>query len=238
VYVDDLVITGGDNTELKQFKKEHNTFQMVNLGLLRYYLGPEVKQDCNGVTVSQRAYDLKILAAASLEGCNPSHTLMENHLKLSTSSTTPLVDSTQYRRIVGALRYLVNTMPDLAYIVGYVSRFMERPTVEHLMAIKRVLRYVAGTVDLGCHYGREKEAGNLISYSDSDLAGDIDTRQSTTGVMFFLHDNLITWKSQKQRVVALSSYKAEYVMAATAACQGIWLSRLLAEFQGGGGRRD
>ncbi|KAG8097902.1 hypothetical protein GUJ93_ZPchr0013g34364 [Zizania palustris] len=233
VYVDDLIITGVDITELKQFKKEmQNTFQMADLGLLNYYLGLEVRQDGSGVSVNQKAYALKILATAGMEGCNPSSTPMENRLKLSKSSTAPLIDPTQYRRIVGALRYLVNTRPDLAYAVGYVSRFMEKPTVEHLMAVKRVLRYIAGTADFGCHYGRRKGPGKLIGYSDSDLAGDVDTRQSTTGVLFFLHDSLITWQSQKQRVVALSSCEAEYVAAATAACQGIWLSRLLEEFQG------
>jgi hypothetical protein len=118
---------------------------------------------------------LKILAAASMEDCNPSHTPMENHLKLSKSSTATPVDTTQYRRIVGALRYLVNTRLNLAYAVGYVSRFMEKPTIEHLMVVKRVLRYIAGIVDLGCHYGRKKGAGGLVSYSDSDLAGDVDT---------------------------------------------------------------
>jgi hypothetical protein len=133
---------------------------------------------------------------------------------------------------VGALRYLVNTRPDLSYAVGYVSRFIEKPTTEHLLAVKRVLRYIAGTVDYGCHYGKKKGADVLVGYSDSDLARDVDTRKSTTGVLFFLNDNLVTWQSQKQRVVALSSCEAEYIAATTAACQGIWLSRLLAEFKG------
>jgi hypothetical protein len=97
VYVRDLVIIGVDHTELKQIKREmQNTFQMVNLGLLSYYLGLEVNQGDSGVTVSQKGYALKILAVAGMEGCNPSHTPMENRLKLSKSSTAPLVDSTEY----------------------------------------------------------------------------------------------------------------------------------------------
>jgi hypothetical protein len=174
-----------------------STFQMADLGLLQYYLGLEVSQDENGITVRQRACALKILAATGLKGCNPSQVPMESRLKLSKSSTTPLVDATEYRRIVGALRYLVNTGPDLAYAVGYVSRFMEKPTTEHLLAVKRVLRYIAGTVDYGCCYGRKKGGDVLIGYSDSDLAGDIDTCKSTTGVFFFLNGNLVTWQSQK-----------------------------------------
>jgi hypothetical protein len=175
---------------------------------------------------------LNILANAGLEECNPSHIPMENRLKLSKSSTAPLVDATKYRKIVGALRYLVNTRPDLAYSVGYVSRFMEKPTTEHLLAVKRVLRYISRTVDYGCCYGRKKGGDVLIGYSDSDLAGDIDTCMSTTEVLFFLNGNLVTWQSQNQGVVALSSCEAEYIAAATAVCQGIWLSRLLVEFKG------
>ncbi|RLM98852.1 hypothetical protein C2845_PM06G26760 [Panicum miliaceum] len=156
---------------------------------------------------------------------------MESRLKLSKSSSAPAVDPTSYRSIVGSLRYLMNSRPDLAYSVGYLSRFMESPTAEHMVAIKRVLRYIAGTLHYGCYYQREKEA-QLTGFSDSDLAGDLDTRKSTTGVLFFLGSSLITWQSQKQRVVALSSCEAEYIAATTAACQGIWLARLLAELKG------
>jgi hypothetical protein len=147
IYVDDLIITGGNSSKVKQLKLEiQDKFQMVDLGKLRFYLGLEVEQRSNGTMVSQGAYALKILKAAALAGCNPSHTPMEQCLKLSKSSTAPAVDPTEYWRIVGALRYLVNTRPDLAYVVGYVSRFMENPTTEHLLAVKTVPRYIAWTV--------------------------------------------------------------------------------------------
>jgi len=107
---------------------------------------------------------------------------------------------------------------------------MENPTTEHLAAMKRVLRYVAGTLHFGCHYKRKKDP-QLVGYSDSDLAGDIDTRKSTSGTLFFLGDNTITWQSQKQKIVALSSCEAEYIAATIGACQGVWLARLLAELK-------
>jgi hypothetical protein len=233
VYVDDLIITGGNSSEVKQFKLQmQDKFQMTDLGKLRFYLGLEVEQRSNGTMVSQGAYALKILEATALAGCNLSHTPMEQRLKLSKSSTAPAIDPTEYWRIVGALRYLVNTRPDLAYAVGYVSRFMEKPTVEHLLAVKRVLRYVTGTVHQRCFYRRKGEKLKLTGYSDSDLSGDVDTRKSTTGVLFFLGDNVVSWQSQKHRVVALSSCEAEYIATATASCQGVWLGRLLAEIRG------
>ena len=230
--MDDLVITGDNHSDIDKFKEEmKSTFQMSDLGLLKYYLGLEVVQAEDGITLCQRGYAAKILEGAGLAGCKPSKTPMEPRLKLSKLSTAPAVDSTQYRSIVGSLRYLVNSRPDLAFSVGYVSRFMENPTTEHMAAVKRVLRYISGTLHYGCQYKRKREA-QLMGYSDSDHAGDIDTRKSTSGVLFFLGNNLITWQSQKQKVVALSTCEAEYMAATTAACQGVWLARLLAELKG------
>jgi hypothetical protein len=91
----------------------------------------------------------------------------------------------------------VNTRLDLAYAMGYVSQFMEKPTIEHLLAVKRVLRYVTRAVHEGCFYKRNVEKLKLIGYSDSDLAKDVDTRKSTTGVLFFLGNNVVSWQSQK-----------------------------------------
>ena len=189
---DDLVITGSHHSDIDKFKLEmKSTFQMSDLGLLKYYLGLEVVQSEAGITVSQRAYAAKILGGAGLSGCNPSNTPMEPRLKLSKLSSALAVDPTQYRSIVGSLRYLVNSRPDLAYSVGYVSRFLESPTTDHMLAVKRILRYIAGTFHFGCHYQRRKGA-QLEGYSNSDLAGDIDTRKSTSGVLFFLGGNIIT----------------------------------------------
>jgi hypothetical protein len=146
--------------------------QMADLGKLHFYLGLEVNQTSTGTMVSQRAYAMKILRAAALAGCNSSHTLMEQRLKLSKSSTAPAVNPTKYRRIVDALHYLVNTRPDLAFAMGYVSRFMEEQTTEHMLVVKRVLRYVIGIVHQGCFYKKKGEKLKLIGYSDNDLVGD------------------------------------------------------------------
>lgn len=140
VCVDDLVITGGCFGDIDEFKSQMKAaFQMSDLGLLHYYLGLEVNQTTDGITLGQSGYAAKILQNAGLAGCNPNFIPMEPHLKLSKQSTVPAVNATAYRSIIGSLRYLVNTRPDLAYSVGYVSRFMENPTTEHLAAMKRVL---------------------------------------------------------------------------------------------------
>ena len=108
---------------------------------------------------------------------------------------------------------------------------MEAPGKEHWTAVKRILRYLKGTVGYGYKYRRGGEMQPmLLGYSDSDYAGDVEDRKSTTGVVYFLGKSMVTWSSQKQKIVALSSCEAEYVAAA--ACQGIWLSRLIADMLG------
>ncbi|XP_062197279.1 secreted RxLR effector protein 161-like [Phragmites australis] len=163
---------------------------------------------------------------------------MENKLKLSKDEGGTAVDTTEYRSIVGSLRKLVNTRADIAFAVGLVSRFMESPTMQHMVAVRHLLRYVSGTLSFGCCYkytGRTEI--ELIGYSDSDFAGDAVDRRSTSGMVFFLSESLITWASQKQKVVALSSCEAEYIAVATTACQGIWLSRLIGELTGADPRK-
>jgi hypothetical protein len=234
VYVDDLIITGSSEVTIGEFKKEmKKSFSMSDLGLLTYYLGIQVDQKTGVTTLCQSSYALKILENAGMKGCNPSHVPMENRLRLSKNDKSLPVDKTKYRSVIGSLRYLVNTRPDIAYAVRIVSRFMEDPRGSHWSAVKHILRYIAGTVNYGCTYRKQGTTeSNLTGFSDSDLAGDVDDRKSTSGSVFMLGSSLVTWASQKQRVVALSSCEAEYIASANAACQGIWLSRLLGELLG------
>jgi hypothetical protein len=132
IYVDDLVITGTKDAKVAAFKEEMKViFQMSDLGPLSFYLGIEVHQDDSEITLRQTAYATRVIELVGLTDCNPALTLMDEKLKLSRGSTTEEVDATQYRRLVGSLRYLAYTRPDLAFSIGYVSRFMQRPTTEH-----------------------------------------------------------------------------------------------------------
>jgi hypothetical protein len=124
-------------------------FKMSDLGLLHYYLGIEVKQRARGISLSQGAYAMKLLEMCGLVRCNPCQTPMKARLKLSKQSTQPLVNATTYQSIIGNLRCLVNTHPDLAFAVGYVSRFLEEPREDHLAVVKRILCYVAGISNWG-----------------------------------------------------------------------------------------
>jgi hypothetical protein len=123
---------------------------------------------------------------------------MEERLKLSRDSTMEEVDTTQYRRLVGSLRHLTHTRPDLAFSVGYVSRFMQRPTMEHQQAVKRIICYVVRTLDYSLYYPRCPGEAHLIRYSDSDHASDIDTSKSMSEILFFFDKCLVSWQSVKQ----------------------------------------
>jgi hypothetical protein len=105
-----------------------------------------------GQAVYLTVYAKKLLEKAGMAACKPTSTPMEVRLKLSTKSTTPEVDATMYRSLVGSLRYLIHVGPDIAFAVGYVSRFMEKPRQEHLVTVKHLLCYIAGTVDYGLVY--------------------------------------------------------------------------------------
>lgn len=129
--------------------------------------------------------------------------------------------------MVGGLRYLVHTRPDILYAVGIVSHYMERPTIMHHNAVKRILRYIKGMLQFSLVY-IEKGGNNVLKgYLDSDLARNLDDQKSTGGIVFNLNDSIMTWVSQKQRCVALSSCEAEFKAATTITYQGIWLRNLM-----------
>lgn len=131
---------------------------MSDLGLLSYYLGMEVKQEPGEITLCQSAYASKIVELYGMKGCNAVDTPMEQHVKLLAGTAGSEVDVTRYRSIIGSLRYLVNTRPDLAYSVGVASRFMEAPTKEHWAVVKRIVRYISGTVNYGCRFAKGRNS--------------------------------------------------------------------------------
>ena len=126
-----------------------NLFSMSGLGLLSYYLGLEVNQEDSEITICQSAYTKKIVEQCQMKGCNLVDTPMEQRVRLMTAKLGAKKDATRYKGIIGSLRYLVNTRPDIAYVVGVASRFMETPDKEYWAMVKRIVKYVAGTIHLG-----------------------------------------------------------------------------------------
>jgi len=233
VYVDDLIVTGTSPAAVRSYKLQMmQEFDMSDLGLLSYYLGIEVNQQADHISLKQTAYVKRVLKQSGMEDCNATKYPMEAKLQLNKDEGGTPIDATQYRRVIGCLRYLTHTRPDLSYSIGIVSRYMERPTTLHHQAVKQILRYLKGTLEYGLEYRRGQGDAEVIGFSDSNLAGDADDRKSTTGMAFYLNQNLITWASQKQKTVALSSCEAEFMAATAAACQALWLRSLVSEVTG------
>ena len=228
--MDGLVITGPSGEQISKFKEEmKEKFEMIDLGLLNSYLGMEIKQSSTSIFLSQRAYSNHILKTFKMSDCNAIKMPMEVHLKLQKKAEGKRVNSTNFRSLIGSLRYLLNTIPDLTYSVSYLSRFIDKPSSDHLVAAKRILRYLKGTMNFGLMYNRGDRDLTITGYSDSEFSGDINNRKSTSGQIFFMGGLPITWNSVKQRVVALSTCDAEYIVVSSAACQSFWILRLIKE---------
>ncbi|CAJ2672171.1 unnamed protein product [Trifolium pratense] len=229
LYVDDLIFTGTDEAMFSDFKNVMMAdFDMTDLGKMKYFLGIEVVQTTSGLFIGQKKYAKEVLKRFHMENCNPVGTPTEPGLKLSSDLDGERIDSTYFKQIVGSLMYLTTTRPDIMYAVCLISRYMESPTELHLKVAKRVFRYLKGTTDFGIFY--MKNGGSVLTgFTDNDYAGDLDDRRSTSGHVFMMGSAAVSWASKKQKIVTLSTTEAEFIAAATSACQAIWLRRLLEE---------
>ena len=229
LYVDHLIFIGSNPSMFEEFKKEMTKeFEMTDIGFMSYYLGIEVKQEDHRILISQEGYAKEVLKKFKMDDSNTVSTPMECGIKLSNHEEGEKVDPTLFKSLVGSLRYLTCTRPDILYAVGVVSRHMEHPTTTHLKAAKRILRYIKGTTNFGLYYTVSNDY-KLLGYSDSDWGGDIDDRKSTSGFVFYIGDTTFSWMSKRLQIVTLSTCEAEYVAAPSCVCHALWLQNLLKE---------
>ncbi|KAJ1695606.1 hypothetical protein LUZ63_012304 [Rhynchospora breviuscula] len=231
VYVDDILITGNnDNAITELMQSLHNHFALKNLGSLNYFLGIEAKTTSTGVHLTQTRYLSNILQRANMHTAKPCSTPISTGVQPSKYSGTAMENPQLYRSVVGALQYATITRPDLTFAVNKVSQFMASPTDIHWQLVKRIMRYIRGTLTHGLHF---KASANLAlhAYCDADWAGCPDDRRSTTGFAVFLGPNLISWSSKKQATVSRSSTEAEYRSLAVTTSEICWLTYLLTELR-------
>jgi hypothetical protein len=163
-----------------------------------------------------------------MSDCKPCSTTVDTQTKLSEATGDPVADPTGYRSLAGALQYLTFTRTNISYAVQQVCLHMHDPREPHLAALKRLLRYLRGTVDYELLLHRFTSS-ELVVYTDADWAGCPDTRRSTFGYAVFLGGNLVSWSSKRQPVVSRSSAEAEYHAVANGVAEAAWLWQLLAE---------
>ncbi|CAM8965547.1 unnamed protein product [Rhodiola kirilowii] len=227
VYVDDVVLTGTSPSLINQIKEFiHAKFRIKDLGHLKYFLGIEVARSKEGIFINQRKYALDILAEHSFTDSKPVQTPLETKHGLSKSNSEPISDPTIYRKLVGKLIYLTITRPDLAFAVHTLSQFMATPTVDHLKATHRLLRYIKLAPAQGILFSATSNL-RLTGYCDADWASCPITRRSVTGYCMLLGSSVVSWKTRKQAVVSRSSAESEYRSMASACSEIVWLTRLL-----------
>ena len=173
-----------------------------------------------------------------MSSCKPVSTpLLEGvHLSVRMSpqdeGERKVMSRTPYRQIVGCILHLANTSrPDIAFAASYLSRYMQDPGISHWKAAKHVLRYLKGTRTLGIRYSRSTTGNRITGYADSDFAGDVDQRKSTSGFCFNFNGSAISWRGKKQTIVAQSTLEAEYIAMSFAVREALWIRNLLQEMK-------
>ncbi|GJU07235.1 retrovirus-related pol polyprotein from transposon TNT 1-94 [Tanacetum coccineum] len=210
IYVDDIIF-GSTNPKLsKCFRKlMHNKFDMSMMGELKFFLGIQIHQSPRGIFINQAKYAQEILKKHGMTSCDCIGTPMATkHLDVELSGTP--VDQTKYHSMVGALMYLTSSRPDIVHATCYCASYQAKPTKKHLTAVKRIFWYLKDSINMGLWY--PKDTGfELTAFSDSDHAGCLDSRKSTSsGIQFLGGDKLVSWSSKKQDCTSMSSAKAEY----------------------------
>ncbi|KAH9782815.1 retrovirus-related pol polyprotein from transposon RE1 [Citrus sinensis] len=222
IYVNDILVTGPNNEELDSFIQQFNTiFALKDLGRLSYFLGIEVLygQDC--IYLSQKKYVRDLLAKVDMLDCKGVITPMcsgkDSKLQKMVKGELGyyVEDATHYRSIVGGLQYLILTRPEIAYSVHKLSQYVSAPTMQHLMACKRVLKYLKKTQDYGLKFLKDGDL-KITSFTDADWGIDLDDRKSIGAYCM-------------QIVVTKSSAESEYRALASTASEIAWLKSLFLE---------
>ncbi|GJU70883.1 retrovirus-related pol polyprotein from transposon TNT 1-94, partial [Tanacetum coccineum] len=169
-----------------------------------------ISQSPRGIFLNQSKYALESLKKYDMESSDPVDTPMVEKSKLDEDTQGKVVDPTHYRGMIGTLMYLTASRPDLTFVVCMCARYQAKPTKKHLHAVKRILKYLRGTVNRGLWYPKDSSIA-LTAYANADHAGCQDTRRSTSGCMQLLGDRLVSWSSKRQKSAAISSTKAEYI---------------------------
>jgi transposase InsO family protein len=237
LYVDDILIVGKNVSRIAKLKKElSKSFAMKDLGSAKQILGMRIERDRNSnkLYLSQERYIEKVLQKFRMDKAKPVRCPLAAHFRLSTKQC-PSTDEKKkemqhvpYASAVGSLMYaMVCTRPDIAHAISTVSRFVSNPGRPHWEAVKWILRYLRGSTKLKLCFGGSKPV--LVAYTDSDMAGDVGSRKSTSGYLVTYAGGAVSWQSKLQKCVALSSTEAEYIAATEAAKELLWLKRFVIE---------
>ena len=230
IYVDDIIFGCTDQRYSDEFAyMMSEEYQMSMMGELKFFLGLQIRQQRNGIFISQEKYLKDVLRKFGMQDCKGVKIPMPTNGHLCTDENGIDFDQKVYRSMIGSLLYLCASRPDIMLSVCMCARFQATPKESHHKAVKHILRYLAHTPTLGLWYPKGS-AFDLIGYSDSDYAGDRVDRKSTSGTCHFLGRSLVCWSSKKQNCVSLSTAEAEYIAAGSCCAQLLWMKQTLKDY--------
>ena len=230
IYVDDIIFGCTDQRYSDEFAyMMSEEYQMSMMGELKFFLGLQIRQQRNGIFISQEKYLKDVLRKFGMQDCKGVKIPMPTNGHLCTDENGIDFDHKVYRSMIGSLLYLCASRPDIMLSVCMCARFQAAPKESHHKAVKHILRYLAHTPTLGLWYPKGS-AFDLIGYSDSDYAGDRVDRKSTSGTCHFLGRSLVCWSSKKQNCVSLSTAEAEYIVAGSCCAQLLWMKQTLKDY--------
>lgn len=235
IYIDDGLIAAKRSVDIANLLEYLQLKFEIKVFDASIFLGLEICHTGRGIHICQRSYAKKILERFNMIDAHPVATPIDQSIfaVIDDEQHVSNVVKYPYREAIGSLMYLaVATRPDIAFALGSVSRYMENPKQVHINAIKRLLRYLKGTLDYGIVFDYNERL-ILAAYSDADYAGDVVTRRSTSGFVFMLGSGAVSWCSQRQKCVSLSTTESEYVAASEAVKELVWLSSLIKELMTG-----
>jgi hypothetical protein len=230
IYVDDIIFGSTNQKSCEEFSRVMTQkFKMSMMGQLNYFLGFQVKQLKDGTFISQTKYTQDLLKRFGMKDAKPAKTPMgtDRHVDLNKGGKS--VDQKAYQSMIGSLLYLCASRPDIMLSVCMCARFQSDPRECHLVAVKRILRYLVATPCFGIWYPKGSTF-DLIGYSNYDYAGCKVDRKSTSGTCQFLGRSLVSWSSKKQTSVSLSTAEAEYVAVGQCCAQLLWMRQTLWDF--------
>ncbi|GJW98075.1 retrovirus-related pol polyprotein from transposon TNT 1-94 [Tanacetum coccineum] len=188
-----------------------------------------IKTSSKSLDFNQAKYALEILKKHNMDNCHSIGTPLATKPKLDVDLSGEPVDQSDYRSKIGSLMYLTSSRPDIVQAICYSACYQARPTQKHLKEVKRIFKYLKGTINMGLWY--PKDSGfELTAFSDADHAGCLDTQKSTSGGIQFLGDKLVSWMSKKQNCTAMSSAEAEYVALSASCAQVMWMRTQLQDY--------
>ena len=230
IYVDDIIFGATNESLCKEFSNiMQSEFEMSMMGELNFFLGLQIKQTTNGIFINQSKYCKELLKRFGMDNAKEIATPMSTACYLDKDEGGKSVDIKKYRGMIGSLLYLSASRPDIMFSVCLCARYQANPKESHLSAVKRIMRYLIGTINIGLWYPKGISC-SLTGYSDSDFAGCKTDRKSTSGTCHLIGPALVSWHSKKQNSVALSTAEAEYVAAGSCCAQILWMKQQLLDY--------